>query len=47
LIHRDYGPAIEYSYGANCWYLDGIQYLEKEYWKVLNIKKKRKILDEI
>ena len=45
--HRINRSAIEFSNGTKSWFLNGIKYSEDEYWKVLNIKKKRKILDEI
>jgi len=47
LVHREDGPAIEYISGAIEWYLNGIKYNEKEYWKFINLKNKSRVLDEV
>jgi hypothetical protein len=45
-LHREDGPASNHTicYG---WWLNGIQYTEQKYWKVMNLKNKKKVLDEI
>ena len=30
-LHREDGPAMEYTGGHKEWYLDGVEYTEKEY----------------
>ena len=41
-LHRESGPAIEYSYGDKEWYINGKQYTEKEYkYKTRSIKLKK------
>ena len=35
-LHREDGPAIENPYGPKSWWLNGIQYSEKEYWNQLS-----------
>jgi hypothetical protein len=45
--HRKGGPAIEWRYGDKSWWLNGKEYNEKEYWNVMNLKKKKRVLDEI
>jgi len=47
LIHREDGPAIEGTDGFKEWWLNGIEYLEQEYLKIINLKKKNRTLDEI
>jgi len=51
LIHRDDGPAIEYSNGDKCWYLNGKKYTKNEYWEIINamnkIDNKQRVLDDI
>jgi hypothetical protein len=47
-LHRDNGPAIEYGDGSKSWYLNGKRLEEKEYWKIINcFKNKRMVLDEV
>ena len=33
--HREDGPAIEHADGYKVWYLNGVKYNEKEYYKEL------------
>jgi len=47
LLHRQDGPAIEWSDRSISWILNGKKYLEKEYWNMINLKKKSKVLDEV
>jgi len=47
IIHRDNGPAIEYSTGLKLWYLNGKHYSEQEYWNIISLKKKIDILNDI
>jgi len=47
LIHRKHGPAIEWHNGDKEWCLNGIIYGEKEYLKIINLKNKIRVLDEI
>jgi len=47
LIHREDGPAVEGNHGFKEWWLNGIKYSEKEYYKVINLKKKSDVLNEI
>jgi len=51
LIHREDGPAIEYSYNVEEWYLNGIEYSEKKYWEIINamnrINNKKRVLNDI
>jgi len=47
VTHREDGPAIEWSDGSRSWILNGRHYTEEEYWNVINLKNKKKILDEI
>ena len=43
-LHREDGPAIEYSSGYKSWYLNGIRYTEDQYQHELaKIKLKRLI----
>jgi len=45
--HRDDGPAVEYGNGYKYWYLNGKEYSEEEYLKIMNLKKKNRVLDEV
>jgi len=45
--HRENWPAMEFSNGTKSWFLNGIQYSEKDYWKIINLKKKNGVLNEI
>jgi len=70
LVHRDDGPACEWSDGSKTWYIDGkkhredgcaleytngrreyfidgIEYSKKEYLKIINLKSKKKTMDNI
>ena len=33
ILHRDNGPAVEYSNGDKAYWINGRRYSEKEYWK--------------
>jgi hypothetical protein len=47
LLHREDGPAIECSNGDKDWFLNGKWYTEKEYWKIINLKNKSKVINDI
>jgi len=47
LIHREDGPAVEYSNGSKYWYLNGKEYSEQEYLNIISLKSKSRILDEV
>jgi len=47
LVHCNNGPAIEWNSKDKEWYLNGKHYTEKEYWKIINLKKKSRVLNEI
>jgi len=50
LIHREDGPAEEWKCGIKRWYLNGQWYSEeqyKQYNRIINLRNKRKVLDEI
>lgn len=47
LIHRKDGVAIEYTDGHKEWYLNGIRCTEEAYKEIINIKNKKRVLDEI
>jgi len=32
-LHREDGPACEYTNGDKYWYLAGVEYTEKKYWE--------------
>ena len=42
-LHREHGPAVEYTNGDKWWYLNGINYTEKEH-KYKTRSKKLKII---
>jgi len=44
--HREDGPACEYN-GCKYWWLNGKKFSEKEYFKIINLKKKSRVLDEV
>ena len=44
-LHREDGPAIEYSNGAKGWYLNNKIYTEQEYKKEVRLIKLKHILD--
>jgi len=46
LMHREDGPAVEQSI-MSMYYLNGINYSEKEYYNIVNLKKKMDILNEV
>jgi len=45
--HREDGPACEYSNGDKYWYLNGKEYSKEEYLKIISLKSKKKVLNEI
>lgn len=47
LIHHEDGPAIEWNDGGKFWYLNGNSCEEEEYNRIMSLKKKRKILNDI
>ena len=47
LLHRENGPALEFRAGDNWLFLNGKNYSEKEYYNIVNLKKKMDILDEV
>jgi len=47
LIHRENGPAIEWNNGVKAWCLNGISYSEEEYWNIISMRNKMKVLDEV
>jgi len=46
-LHREDGPAQEYYGTYKGWYLNGEHYSEEEYLKIINLKNKIRVLDEI
>jgi len=46
-LHREDGPAVEWHSGEKSWYLNGQYYEEKNYWKIIKLKNKNRVLDEI
>jgi hypothetical protein len=47
IVHNICGPAVIWADGIKSWYLNGIEYKEKEYWKIIDLKNKNRVLDEI
>jgi len=47
MIHREDGPAIKYSNEFKMWFLNGIEYSEESHLKIMNLKNKQKVLNEI
>ena len=45
--HREDGPAIQWSDGDDWWYLDGMKRCKEDYWKLINLKNKNRVLDDI
>jgi len=45
--HRINGPAIEWNNGAKEWWLNGKWCRKEEYWKIINLKIKTRVLNEI
>jgi len=45
--HREDGPAIEWSDGEKSWYLNSIIYTEEEYLKIMSLKNKKRVLNEV
>jgi len=46
-IHKEDGPAIKFTWGSESWYLNGNYYRKEEYQKIMNLKNKQKVLNEI
>lgn len=47
MVHCEDGPAVQLCDGTEGWHLDGIWYTEKEYHRIINLKSKKKVLDDI
>jgi len=49
LLHRDDGPAIDWNDVSikSQYFLNGIRYSEEEYLKIISLKKKSRVLNEI
>ena len=47
IVHREDGPAIEWHNGSKAWYFEGKKYTEEEYWKIINLKNKVSVLNDI
>jgi len=47
LVHRENGPAIEWDNGDKSWYFEGKKFSEKNYYKIINLKNKNRVLDEV
>jgi len=46
--HRKDGPAVEWYDGDKEWYLNGVKYIEEEYWKIIeSLKSKVRVLNDI
>jgi len=45
--HRTNGPAVEWINGQKFWYINGKEYSEQEYWNIINLRYKNKVLNEI
>jgi len=45
--HRENGPAVEWPDGSKHWYINGKEYSEKEYLKIISLKKKSRVLNDI
>jgi hypothetical protein len=45
--HREYGPAIEWPNGEKSYFIKGIRYTKKEFYNIMNLKTKNKVLNEI
>ena len=46
-LHREDEPAKEYFNGSKYWYLNNEIYSEEEYLKIINLKNKTSVLNEI
>jgi len=46
-LHREDGPATIYDNKEKYWYLNGKEYSEEEYLKIINLKNKNRVLNEI
>jgi hypothetical protein len=44
-LHREDGPAIEYASGNKAWYLNNVEYTEKNYKIEMRSKKLNKLLN--
>jgi len=47
IFHREDGPAMEWANGSKNWALNGRHCFEEEYLKIISLKTKKMILDEI
>jgi len=45
--HREDGPAEEWDDGFKEWWLNGIEYSKEEYLNIINVKNKKKILNNL
>jgi len=45
-LHREDGPALTWC-NQNKWWLNNKQYSKEEYWNIINLRNKSRILDEI
>jgi len=45
--HREDGPAVEWTDGDKEYWLNGKYYRKEEYQKIMNLKNKSNVLDEI
>jgi hypothetical protein len=46
-LHKENGPAVEYHDGKKLWFINGKEYTKETYSKVLNLKNKNRVLNEI
>jgi hypothetical protein len=49
LVHRKDGPAMYFKHiCVSNWFLNGIKYIKKDYWKIIkSLKTKKRVLDDI
>jgi len=47
VIHKEDGPAVKWSDGVEEWWLNGRRYSEEKYYKIVNLKSKSRVLDDI
>jgi arabinogalactan endo-1,4-beta-galactosidase len=45
--HREGGPAILLDNRYKEWWLSGMKYSEQKYWKLINLKSKKRVLNDI
>jgi len=46
-LHREDGPAVKYNDKGKEWHLNGERYTEEEYFNIINLKKKDRVLYDI